>query len=273
MPFKSHCRPVSASKTIVLTGASGGIGTIVTQKLLDQGHVVVALSRTAPDISHEALTHIRYDAANLHDISQINKKISEKTSHIDVLLHCAAIISPSTIENSPPEDIIRQISINLTAPITLTSLLLPKITAGGRIILVNSMAATIPLAGSSVYGATKAGLRNFALSLAQEVRSKGISVSSIFPGAVETGMLRQEMENGGSVLNFVSDPAKPEDVACEILKLIRKPKLERFLPTLDGIFGGLCLLMPTLLRLSMPALTFFGKRGFQKFLRKQTSQQ
>ena len=80
MPFKSHCRPVAASKTIVLTGASGGIGTIVTQKLLDQGHVVVALSRTAPDIWHEARTHIRYDAANLHDIGQINKKISEKFS-------------------------------------------------------------------------------------------------------------------------------------------------------------------------------------------------
>ncbi|WP_215750341.1 MULTISPECIES: SDR family oxidoreductase [unclassified Gluconobacter] len=267
MPLKSPLRPVSAFQTVVLTGASGGIGTIVTRKLLDQGHRVVALSRTAPDIAHEALTHIYYDASNLHDISRANEVLLKQIPGVDILIHCAAIISPGMVEDTQPEDVIRQISINLTAPIALTSLLVPKIPAGGRIIIVNSMAATIPLAGSSVYGATKAGLRNFALSLAQEISPKGIAVSSIFPGAVETEMLRQEMETGGSVLNFVGTPATPEVIASEILKLIQKPKLERFFPKIDGIFGGLCLLMPSLLRLSMPLLTFLGNRGFQKFLR------
>lgn len=255
-------------QTAVLTGASGGIGVIVARLLLDGGYRVVALSRSVPAIEHPAFTHIAFDAADLDGLEQICAHLSRQCPSVHVLIHCSAVIAPSSVEELNVQEALRQIAVNLTAPIVLTSRFLPNIQRGGRIVFVNSMAAAMPLSGSSVYAATKAGLRNMALSLAQEVRSRDISVSSIFPCAVMTNMLRQEMAEGGSILNFVSPPATPEAVAREIMALVRKPKLERFFPAMDGAFGRLCMFAPGLLRLSLPILTFFGKRGYRRALRR-----
>ncbi|KXV28615.1 short-chain dehydrogenase [Gluconobacter japonicus] len=275
MFHSSQCASKTAlngSRTAIVTGASGGIGAIVTQSLLDQGYQVVGLSRTHPEIAHEAFTFVPFDASQTVKLEQVCEDIARNFVSVSVLIHCAAIIQPAEVEAMGTDDVLRQISVNLTMPIVLTSKLLPSMERGSRIIFVNSMAATMPLAGSSIYGATKAGLRNFALSLSQEVACRGILVSSIFPGAVLTEMLRQEMASGGSVLNFVSCPATPCAVAREIVSLINKPRLERFFPALDGVFGGLCMLMPGLLRISMPVLTYFGKRGYARAIRKNIFQ-
>ncbi|AFW02344.1 short-chain dehydrogenase [Gluconobacter oxydans] len=259
-------------KTAIVTGASGGIGTIVAQTLLDEGYSVIGLARSHPDITQDSFTFVPFDASQTPELEQVCENVVKNIASVDVLIHCAAVITPTDVETMGTEDVLRQISVNLTMPVVLTSKLLPLMGKGSRIVFVNSMAATMPLAGSSIYGATKAGLRNFALSLSQEVGSRGISVSSIFPGAVLTEMLRQEMASGGSILNFVSCPARPETVAREIVSLVNKPKLERFFPALDGIFGGLCMLMPRLLRISMPVLTYFGKRGYARAIRKNIFQ-
>ncbi|OAG73633.1 short chain alcohol dehydrogenase [Gluconobacter japonicus] len=259
-------------RTAIVTGASGGIGAIVVRSLLNEGYNVVGLSRSRPDISHDSFTFVPFDASQASELEWVCENVKKNLSSVSVLIHCAAIITPTDVESMATDDVLSQISINLTMPVVLTSTLLPLMEKGSRIVFVNSMAATMPLAGSSIYGATKAGLRNFALSLSQEVKGRGIDVSSIFPGAVLTEMLRQEMASGGSVLNFVSCPARPEAVAREILSLVNKPRLERFLPALDGVFGGLCMLMPGLLRISMPALTYFGKRGYARAIRKNIFQ-
>lgn len=260
---------LKASKTAIVTGVSGGIGIILTSMLLAEGYRVIGLSRSRPDITHEAFTHIAFDAAEASSLEQGCEALMALSPPFSLLIHCAAIITPTRVEAMKSDDILRQISVNLTMPVVLTSRLLAGMEKGGRIIFVNSMAAVMPLAGSSVYAATKAGLRNFALSLSQETASSGITVSSIFPGAVLTGMLRQEMAAGGSVLNFVSCPAEPEAVATAIMKLVQRPKSERFLPAVDGIFGGLCMLVPGLLRISMPVLTYFGRRGYKNAIRKK----
>lgn len=255
-------------QTAVVTGASGGIGVIVTRLLLDEGYRVVALSRSVPAVEHPAFTHIAFDAADLTGLEQACANLSRQYPAVHVLIHCSAVIVPSSVEDLKVQDTLRQIAVNLAAPVVLTSRFLPNVQRGGRIIFVNSMAAAMPLSGSSVYAATKAGLRNFALSLAQEVRPRGISVSSIFPCAVMTNMLRREMAEGGSILNFVSSPAMPDVVAREVVALVRKPRLERFFPAMDGAFGRLCMFAPGLLRLSLPILTFFGKRGYRRALRR-----
>ncbi|MGC5748265.1 SDR family NAD(P)-dependent oxidoreductase [Gluconobacter sp. NFX36] len=260
------------TRTAIVTGVSGGIGTIVAKALLDEGYHVVGLSRTHPTITHDSFTFISFDASQAVELEQSCENIASYFASVSVLVHCAAIIAPANVETMGADDVLRQISINLTMPAVLTSKLLSSMGKGSRIVFVNSMAAAMPLAGSSIYSATKAGLRNFALSLSQEVHHRGISVSSIFPGAVLTEMLRQEMASGGSVLNFVSCPATPHAVAREIVSLINKPRQERFFPALDGIFGGLCMLMPALLRISMPVLTYFGKRGYARAIRKNIFQ-
>ncbi|WP_084294626.1 SDR family NAD(P)-dependent oxidoreductase [Asaia prunellae] len=254
-------------RTVVLTGASGGIGILIARRLLDQNYRVIALCRSKPAIESELLSHIACDLGASGSLAEACSRIHEHHAPVFAVIHCAGTISPSFMATADEKDITTQISLNLSAPILLTRHLLPLMqTIDGRqkscIVFVNSMAAVMPLAGSAVYAAAKAGLRSFALSLAQEARPRGILVSSVFPGAVQTDMLIREMKEGGSVLNYVSTPLDPDVVAKAVTDQLIRCGSERFLPAIDGVFGRLCMLAPCLLRLSLPLLRFIGKRGY-----------
>ncbi|AOX17588.1 SDR family NAD(P)-dependent oxidoreductase [Kozakia baliensis] len=263
--FSSSSRPLA-----ILTGASGGIGRVLAAILVQEGYRVVALSRKAPELepAYQAqIAHIPCDLSLPDDIRKAAESIIELEAPVRVLLHCAGLIFPAKVASLGTDDMLHQVAVNLNAPMLLTSHLLCRVQKGGRIVFVNSMAAAMPLAGSSVYAATKAGLRNFALSLDQEMRPLGVRVMSIFPGAVATDMLKREMAGGGSVLNFVSHPVPPEAVAQAVMSLIRKPKAERFFPAIDGLFARFCMLAPGLLRLTLPLLTWIGTSGHRRAMR------
>ncbi|WP_264813327.1 SDR family NAD(P)-dependent oxidoreductase, partial [Acetobacter oeni] len=244
----------------VVTGGSGGIGRMILIALIREGFDTVTLSRTAPAQAGQS-RHIACDLSNAEDLARAAHILVADGRPVSVLIHCAGVIAPGPVSAMQPADVQRQIAINLTAPVLLTSQLLPLIPRGGHIVFINSLAAVIPLANSAVYVASKAALRSFALSLTLETKPSGIAVSSIFPGAVDTAMLRDEMARGGSVLNFVSPPAKPETIAAAVMKALRHPGQERFEPAIDGLFGRLCMMFPGLLRLALPVLTWFGRRG------------
>lgn len=249
----------------VVTGGSGGIGHLVVRDLLGLGYEVVALSRRAPPLSDPHLSHIVCDLADTADIECAGSEILKANVPIAALVHCAGIIEPGAIEGLKADALQRQLAVNLTAPVFLTSLLLPVMKRGGHIAFVNSLAAVYPLPESSVYAAAKAALRSFALALTIEVKPRKISVSSVFPGAVDTPMLEQEMQSGGSVLNFVNPPATPESVAATVIRAIsRSHGGEYFRPAIDGIFGRICMCWPELLRFVLPLFTWIGKRGVKK---------
>lgn len=255
----------------VVTGGSGGIGQRILSGLNRLGYDTVTLSRSAPVQSAESpvlFRHIPCDLSDPASVEQAAAGLCAEKRPVDLLIHCAGIISPGPVESASSESIVRQITINLTAPVLLTARLLPLIPAGGHIIFINSLAAVMPLADSAVYVAGKAALRSFALSLSLELKARNVAVSSIFPGAVDTAMLREEMAHGGSVLNFVSAPATPEAIADTVMKAVRHPGKERFTPVLDGYFGRLCMMFPGLLRLALPVLTWFGNRGSERARRR-----
>ncbi len=262
-------------KLVVLTGASGGIGALIAQDLASRGYRLIALCRSTPPLDPALCLHIPCNLASPDSLAQACARIREKTDRIFAVIHCAGTITPSPMSEATGAAIDAQIALNLAAPILLTRHLLPlmghqassaRMAGGetGRIVFVNSMAAVMPLAGSAVYAATKAGLRSFALSLAQELRFSGIRVGSVFPGAVQTDMLAREMAEGGSILNYVSTPLAPEKVAKAVVSQIERSTGERFLPAMDGVFGKLCMLMPPLLHLTLPLLGFLGRRGYRR---------
>ncbi|WP_086643121.1 SDR family oxidoreductase [Acetobacter sp. DsW_063] len=249
----------------VVTGGSGGIGAVIASRLTDEGYDVVVVSRRSPPaFVRDGVSHMPCDLTDTAQITSVAEKLVAAGKSVHVLIHCAGVITPATVDALRQDDIERQISVNLVAPILLTSRLMASIPCGGHVVFINSMAAVMPLAGSAVYAATKAGLRSFALSLSLEARRRKIAVSSIFPGAVDTTMLRDEMAGGGSVLNYVSAPARPEQIAATVMETLRRPGGERFRPALDGLFGKLCMLAPGLLRLSLPLLTYLGGRGARR---------
>ncbi|AQS86393.1 short-chain dehydrogenase [Acetobacter aceti] len=252
----------------VVTGGSGGIGSLVVRDLLNLGYEVMVLSRRAPPLSHARLSHIACDLTDTTAIERAGSEIVNANVQIEALVHCAGIIEPGAIDGLKADALQRQLAVNFTAPVFLTSLLLPVMKQGGHIAFVNSLAAVYPLPESSVYAAAKAALRSFALALTIEVKARKISVSSVFPGAVDTPMLEQEMQSGGSVLNFVNPPATPESVAATVIRAIgRSNGGEYFRPAVDGIFGRICMCWPGLLRFVLPLFTWVGKRGLKKHVR------
>ncbi|WP_264806519.1 SDR family NAD(P)-dependent oxidoreductase [Acetobacter estunensis] len=257
----------SRASVAVLTGGSGGIGRIIASRLLGAGYEVIVLGRRPPRPAAAGLRHIACDLTDPASVEAAVRDVSAFTSTVDVLIHCAGAISPCAVSELDAALLESQVAVNLTAPILLTSRLLPVMRTGGRIVFVNSLAAVFPLPGSSVYAATKAGLRNFALALAVEMKPRRITVSSVFPGAVNTGMLRNEMDHGGSVLNFVSAPADPQQIADLVMKAAARPGQEWFTPVCDGVFGRLCMMFPPLQRLFLPLLTYLGRRGMKRFRR------
>lgn len=253
----------------VITGGAGGIGRLVIKGLLGAGYHVVAITRrgqipTLPDSPD--LTILRCDLGDTQSIVPVTAQIRAMGAPVQVLIHCAGVIVPQTVSELDDAAVAEQMKVNLQAPVILTTHLLDLMPRGGHIVFVNSMAAIVPLAGSSVYAATKFGLRGFALSLREEVKSRGIRVSSVFPGAVDTPMLQREMQNGGSALNFVTLPVQPQIIANIILRTLRRGSRDVFVPSSDGIFGQILLIFPALWQRLLPIMLWIGEKGRRKYL-------
>lgn len=113
-------------------------------------------------------------------------------------------------------DIDSQIQTNLVGTIALTHRVLPLFANGGRMINVLSVAASVPLSGAAVYGASKAGLRMFGLVLQAELRSQGVVITNLLPGATSTDMWSENSPR--------EDMLPPEALAETIAWLLALPK-------------------------------------------------
>ncbi|AQU87976.1 3-ketodihydrosphingosine reductase [Komagataeibacter nataicola] len=257
-------------RVAVVTGATGGIGQALVRRMRARGYAIIILSRQArPDSS--GITTVVCDLTNNESIKQAAATIAARTAKVDVLVHCAGVITPQPVGRLDSATIASQIAVDLTAPIELTNALLPIMPRGGHIVFVNSMAAAFPLAGSSVYTAAKFGLRGFARALEQELRPRRIQVSSIYPASVNTPMLSQEMAAGGSIYNFIDPPQEPDVTAQRILECCERGSREIFSSVFDKLFTHACLTSMRLLNLSLPIMKLLGRRGHRRYLRGLTT--
>ncbi|MFT9025424.1 SDR family NAD(P)-dependent oxidoreductase [Acetobacter indonesiensis] len=262
--------PETNSRPIALvTGAAGGIGGRLVTRLIAQGYHVLAFSRKADTAQQPFVTPIACDLTQPAQIEAAVADLAAKKINLQAIVHCAGVITPQRMGTTNTACVSAQLMVNLEAPILLTMLALPLLPAGAHIVFINSMAALVPLEGSSIYTASKFGLRGFALSLAQDVQKRGIHVSSVFPGAVDTPMLRREIDAGGSPLNFVTAPATADEIAAIVQKLLRVPRAEVFCPSSDGVLAQLMLMMPRVWRLVLPVLLKKGRKGQKKYLAAQ----
>jgi len=264
-------RPVA-----VVTGATGGIGKEIVGLLIADGYQVHALTRRPEELHTELPGHgdllvpLSCDLMLPDALQQAADTLVEQGRPIQALIHCAGSIHPEAAGSIRKEHLETQMMINLTAPMLLTSKLVPLMHKGSHIVFVNSMAGILPLRGNSVYTATKFGLRGFARSVSLDLQSRGVRISSIFPGAVDTPMLMKEMEDGGSALNFVSTPIPAHDLAKLIVRTCTGRGGEFFRPRIDGAFSHACLMMPWLLRLTLPILQMVGTQGQRRFLARRS---
>lgn len=179
--------------TVLITGASRGIGYALTRQLLEDNFKVIAVVRNKESLTklvtkYPLLQVIEFDLGNLDAIDTIVKNIKE--SKLDYVVHNAAIIEPigskALLEASLPS--LRKIlEINLLSPILLTASLQSKLGPGTRILNISSGAGDKACNGLGMYCVSKAGLDMFTESL-QLDRPHGVLCASVHPGGVDTNM-------------------------------------------------------------------------------------
>ncbi len=140
---------------------------------------------------------------------------------IDILVANAALPGSGHLGTAHAEQIDRALAVNLRAPIVLADTLIPQMVArhSGQIVFIGSLAGRAATAGSSVYNATKFGLRGFALALRAELSQSGVGVSLITPGLIsEAGMFH---DSGVPVPRGIRT-RRPDQVSQAVLDAIRE---------------------------------------------------
>jgi short-subunit dehydrogenase len=212
-------------RSVLLTGATGGIGGAIARALAARGaSVIVTGRRTEPLEALAAELRGRAIAADLSEPGAPAALLQE-AGDVDVLVANAALPASGDLTSFAPEEIDRAIAVNLRAPIMLARLLAPALSArgSGHLVFVSSLAGKSAGPHSSLYSATKFGLRGFSLGLRQDLAEHGVGVSCVFPGFVrDAGMFA----DSGARLPPGVGTSTPDEVAAGIIRAIEGDRAE-----------------------------------------------
>ena len=181
-----------SGKTIIITGASAGVGAACARAFATQkaNLVLVARGQQGLDIIEKELSAqtkvvtVAMDVSNVEQCLALLVKAEEEFGTVDVLVNNAGMHSRGDLETVDPADVGAMVDINIRAPLVLSCAAIPYLrrTGGGGIVMVGSLAGMAPLQGAATYSGTKAGLRAFAYALADEMRGTRIHVGVVSPG-------------------------------------------------------------------------------------------
>ena len=211
--------------TVLVTGASRGIGAVLAEHLAAEGVNLVLAARDANNLEavrSRCAAHgiaVRPIAVDLAVPADRNLLVRE-AGEIDVLVNNAAIEANKALMDQTSDDIASQVAINLEAPIQLTRSLLGPMIAKRRGVIVNvsSMSGKAATPFNSVYAATKYGLNGFSASLRIELEGTGVHVGTVCPGFVgDTGM----WANTGMRAPAMMREVQPEHVVRGSLAVMR----------------------------------------------------
>jgi short-subunit dehydrogenase len=236
--------------TILITGASAGIGRITCQLLAKQKHRFILAARSKDKLSEleaelrsagvESLA-VPTDVSDPRALETLVKAGVDRFGRIDVLINNAGIECFAPFDELPVETILQTIETNLTGAILLTRLVVPVMRQNGfgRIINLSSIAGKHGPAYGAVYGATKAGLIAFTQSLRGELSSAGILSTVICPGFATHGGIYDEMVKAtGKKAPSLLGGTTAEAVADAIERAIRKapPEIMLNFPAMRPVF-------------------------------------
>jgi len=221
------------TKTVLITGATAGIGAAAARLFGGRGWRVVGTGRRgdrlramAEELGDKFLP-LELDMRDTAALRQLDRLAGEWDG-LDLLVNNAGLAPAADPLHEQSWDRLDQvIATNITGLVALTQALLPKlIERQGGIINLSSVAATYPYRGGAVYGGTKAFVRQFSLDLRCDLAGTGVRVSSIEPGMAETEFT--VVRNGGDqaasdALYAGLDPMTPDDLAETIWWIATQP--------------------------------------------------
>ena len=222
---------------VLLTGATGGLGHAIARRLRDEGAELVLTGRRADVLAPlgEELG-ARSIVSDLGDPASLDALLAD-AGPLDVLVANAALPGVGRLETTSAADIDANLDVNLRAPIMLTRALLPQLTERGRghLVYIGSVSGIVASPGSTLYNATKFGLRGFAAALRQDLHGTGVGVSCVEPGFVrDAGMF----VDSGMEVPRGTRTVTPGQVAAAVVKAVTRDRGEIVVAPPELRFGA-----------------------------------
>lgn len=258
-----------ATKTVVITGASAGVGAATARAFAAEGANLVLAARGADRL--QALAEeldaiaVAADVTRTDAASTLIERAVEAYGSIDVLVNNAGCNNRGPVASLEPDALAQIIDTNLRAPVVLTRTALPHLQAtGGAVVNVASIAGQMPLPDEASYSASKFGLRAFTHALAGELAGSGVSASVISPGPIETGFILDDLDHTPDLV-FSQPMSTAAEIADLIMACAADGRTERSKPYISHLTATLGYLFPRLPPLLRPLLERKGRRAKQRY--------
>jgi short-subunit dehydrogenase len=242
-----------ADKTVIITGASSGIGAATAQAFAAAGANVVLAARDEARLAAVASTlagRALIVPTDVSDRKALERLVAEAVTAyggIDIVINNAGVGLASPVAELSVEDFEQALAVDLFGPLALTQAALPHMRReGGQLIYVSSVVGLRALPYLGGYAAAKAALDRLTEALRVELRGTGISVTLVRPGSTRTGFSQNRLGSGREQRRVTARAASPEQVARAILKAaVREPRVA-YVSLTDQLTLAFSLLAPRL---------------------------
>jgi short-subunit dehydrogenase len=217
-------------KRLLLSGATGGIGRAIAERLAQEGASVVLSSRKEAELENLAKSlpgGLDRHAVSVADLAEEGaaQRLVRDADDLDGLIANAALPGVGAIEKVPAEELTRALRVNLESPMLMARELVPALIekGEGHLVFISSLNGKVGTPRTAIYCATKFGMRGFALALREDLYPKGIGVSTVLPGFIrEAGMFHDSGVKSPPGLGTTS----PSKVAKAVVTAITRNRSE-----------------------------------------------
>jgi len=213
---------------VLLTGATGGLGRAIAEALAGRG-AELSLSGRKREALEQLAAELPGDGHRVlpADLGELGaaEKLAAEAGAVDVLVANAGLPGSGRLQELTPELLARTLRVNLEAPMLLAQALEPSMVERGQghMVFISSLSGKSATPLSSIYNATKFGLRGFALGLRADLDRLGVGVSLVSPGTIrEAGMYA---DSGAKPIPGLGT-GSPQQVADAVVKSIEQNKVE-----------------------------------------------
>ena len=215
-------------KTLIITGASKGIGFQVAKMAAEKSYRVINISRS--DAAHASIENHNIDLAAPDAADKLSLLVEELQIHGHItLVHNAAELKSDSAANTATADFRHTLELNVVAPHILNQILIPKMTQGSGIIYVGSTLSEKAVANTYSYVVSKHALIGMMRSTCQDLANTGIHTACVCPGFTDTEMLRAHVGEDAEIIESLSSLSTfgrlvtPEEIANTIVFAAENP--------------------------------------------------